>query len=399
MPGSVVVSRDGARVFVTGSAGTIAYNARTGARPWAVATDVFAGSLSDLAPTAAAGPDGTTLFVAGSAGEPSDYTTFAYSSATGKQLWVKRYNGPANGSDVPHAVAVSPDGATVYVHGVSKRSTEWDITTVAYDASSGAQRWVARYPGPGSTEPDDVAATLPAPQSLAVSPDSATVFVTGSSRGYLTGLDYATVAYNAKSGATLWARRYNYRQGGDIAFAVTVNPRGDTVFVTGGSQGAAYYLDFATVAYSAATGTQRWASRYDGPAKLSDTGGRIVVTPSGDKLVINGISETTRDAVDLTTIGYRTATGEQLWVQRHEATTGLTAGVGLSSDGTRVYVAGAGRDRREYATLAYATASGEQLWITRYLYGQARALAVSPQGAVFVTGSMNDGYTTVAYRG
>lgn len=57
---------------------------------------------------------------------------------------------------------------------------------MAYDTSTGARRWIAIYDGPAHLE--DRA------QSLAVSPDGTTVFVTGASTGS-TGDSYATVAY------------------------------------------------------------------------------------------------------------------------------------------------------------------------------------------------------------
>src|SRR5439155_17480277 len=113
------------------------------------------------------------------------------------QLWVARYNGPANGGDDAYAVAVSPDGSRVFVTGASESSTHLDYATVAYNASTGHKLWVARYNGPARGQ--DVAF------ALAVSPDGSKVFATGESdSGRVTGFDYATVAYDASTGAKLW---------------------------------------------------------------------------------------------------------------------------------------------------------------------------------------------------
>jgi len=40
---------------------------------------------------------------------------------SGIQLWAKRYNGPGNGTDIAHSVAVSPSGATVSITGKASR--------------------------------------------------------------------------------------------------------------------------------------------------------------------------------------------------------------------------------------------------------------------------------------
>ena len=110
-----------------------------------------------------------------------DYATVAYNTATGAQLWVKRYNGAANGSRGANSVAASPDGKTVYVTGSSYAgsTTDYDYATVAYSAATGAQLWVKRYSGPGSG--DDQA------YSVAASPDGTTVFVTGYRTGTTVG--------------------------------------------------------------------------------------------------------------------------------------------------------------------------------------------------------------------
>jgi DNA-binding beta-propeller fold protein YncE len=95
--------------------------------------------------------------------------------------------------------------------------------------------WVSRY-NSFTNGTDDA-------QSMVVSPSGDTVFVTGWSDGVDTGYDYATVAYNATTGAQLWVSRYNgpaYGGGvdaSDSAFSVAVSPGGNTVFVTGQKHG------------------------------------------------------------------------------------------------------------------------------------------------------------------
>ena len=74
--------------------------------------------------------------------------------------------------------------------------------------------------------------------------------VTGASLGSMGDADYATVAYDAYSGAQRWVRRYNGPgKADDYAYALAVSPRGSAVFVTGESTGSTGSLDYATVAY------------------------------------------------------------------------------------------------------------------------------------------------------
>jgi hypothetical protein len=73
------------------------------------------------------------------------------------------------------------------------------------------------------------------------------VFVTGASDSAKRGPDFATVGFNAATGARLWVRRYNGPFNADSA-ANSVAASGQAVFVTGPSAGIGTSFDYATVA-------------------------------------------------------------------------------------------------------------------------------------------------------
>ena len=423
---SMAVSPGGSRVFVTGGSdggpatgddyATAAYSAAAGGQLWASRYS-GAGDHADIAHSVAVSPGGSRVFVTGEShgrGTGEDYATLAYSAATGRQLWVSRYNGPANKFDAASAVAVSPAGTRVYVTGTSPgRGTNRDLATAAYSAATGRQLWVNRYTSPFTSPGLDFAAAA----AVAVSPAGTTVFVTAESSAGSSGRIYVTVAYSAATGRRLWVSRYHgpRRTPNEAPASLAVSPGGTRVFVTGYSLGRLSSGDYATVAYSAATGKQLWVSRYNGPANRYDAASSVAVSPRGGRVYVTGTSRRLTLRTADATIAYSAATGKQLWVSRYngpaDGSSGASA-VAVSPAGTTVYVTGgtAGPTGADYATVAYSAAAGTQLWASRYNGPDnepdgACCLAVSPDGTTVLVTGQSDGlttsadYATVAYRG
>jgi len=166
------------------------------------------------------------------------------------------------------------------------------LDTVAYDAATGAKLWETAGPGGQAF-------------SVAASPDGTAVFITGFAEARAN--KYVTVAYDAATGKRLWGSRYIAPSGfGGIANAVAVSPDGHRVYVTGGSGGATSESDYATVAYDAATGAQLWARRYNGPANGPDTATALAVSPTGRTVFVTGYSTGATSGYDWATIAYRT---------------------------------------------------------------------------------------------
>ena len=418
---AVVTSLGGRMVFVTGSSAgnaalhgssddydlaTVAYAGATGRRRWAAR---YRGPLGGgtMAAASAISPDGSTVYVTGqdfqAGGGPSAYVTVAYDAATGTRRWAQTFQTATPSGDSPDratAIAVSPDGSTVYVTGddVTSSAGGYSYGTVAYDAATGAQLWTATYAGASAS-------------GIAVSPDGSTVYVTGSAQvsSPAGSFDFATVAYRAATGAQLWARLYHGLPGSSstLATAIAVSPHGSSVFVTGGTSSASR-LGYATVSYDGATGRTRWAQTYEpaGSAGVT-TATAVVLNPAGTSVIVTGKDSSPSARGAYVTVAYRAASGARLWSRRDASRGFLTfPAAAISPDGATAYLAYSDNDT-SYAIEALNAATGAERWRRVYgglAQGVPDSIAVSRPGPlVFVTGSSlygsGDQYGTVAYRG
>jgi hypothetical protein len=222
----------------------------------------------------------------------------AYRLSNGAQLWVKRYNGPGNGDDTGLSVAASPVGGSVFVTGKSKGAMSGDdYVTISYSAAAGATQWVTRYNGTGNG--------IDQAHALTVNLLGTTVYVTGHSAGATSGADCTTIAYNAASGAQRWVKRYNGAANGDDAgYAVVVSPDGKVIYVTGTSWGGGTDFDYVTIAYNAVTGARIWLRFYNGPDNAADGAVAAAVSPKGGRVFVTGHSQGRGTGPDYATIGY-----------------------------------------------------------------------------------------------
>jgi DNA-binding beta-propeller fold protein YncE len=377
-PPGTAAAATATQVASVDSAGTLPGATASGTRLWIAHYNGPPGTGNEVA-SMAVSPDGTRVFVTGSsarAGAPGEFATVGYKTATGARLWSRRYHGPGSSPAGAASVAISPDGRTVFVTGTTgTEGINEDWATIAYQAATGARLWTARYDGPGKSSND--AASL-----VAASRDGKTVFVTGSSLdpSRPRGAGYTTIAYRAGTGARLWIAQYHR---GTHPVAMAVRPGGGTVIVTGTNGN-----DYATVAYRAGTGARLWARHHGGPTGFRVYGGAtaLAFSPDGRTVFVTGDSHnpgTPDSGITYATIAYQVADGTQRWAVTDNplASSGGAAAVAVSPDGRTVLVTGK-------ATVAYRAATGAQLWASPSLGGgYASALAVSRDGRkVFVTG-------------
>lgn len=330
-----------------------------------------------------------TALTGAAAAVPASATT-----AGGTRIWLARYHAPGQTSPEDAGLAVSPDGSTVFVTGTVQYPTNQSfVATNAYNASTGAQVWSARYYGASHRA-----------GATAIAADGSTVFVTSAidAGGLGTG-GYAVVAYDASTGARLWASTYKGPAGSyNTPTAMALSRNGSEVVVTGmsefvpsGTNSADYRV--ATVAYGTSTGAFLWAKRdilYGAPGgsqdvAISPDGSQVIVASSGENLAESGSAHTTE--------AYSAATGSRLWTAPNHGPGGSSIYLAVSPDGSQVFVtttevSPAGFPG--YLTMAYAAATGTTQWKQTYAVAREASfpvsIAVSPDGsAVFVTGVLN----------
>ncbi len=246
------------------------------------------------------------VYVTGSsagAGSGLDYATIKYNSS-GALSWLARYNGPGNGDDISVALAIDPWG-NVYVTGSSLGfGSSFDYATIRYNCS-GVTQWIARYNGPSNSTDKATALALDG---------FGNVHVTGSSLGWGTVLDYATIKYKSTNGAVVWESRYNgTANGDDIANAITLD-NSCNAYVTGTSLGWGGLTDFATIKYNA-TGVPQWERRFNGTGNAADSGVGIAVKSMSGNVYVTGTSVGAGTAEDIATVKYN-ANGDTSWITR-----------------------------------------------------------------------------------
>jgi outer membrane protein assembly factor BamB len=399
---ATAVSPDGSTVYVAGTAvgtsnegygETVAYNATTGAQIWKATLEpgqLFDDGLSSIAVS----PDGAAVFVTGFSGKVGAQgllqVIIAYNASTGALLW--QVSGPVvNGARSP--IAVSPDSSAVYVTSSAAGANQ----TAAYNATTGALIWSDPAGGDAS----------------ALSADGSALFIAGQA-GNGTGAAF-TEALSTSTGSQLWQASY----GTSANFtAAALSPDGSTLFVAGISQHGSGRV-YATAAYSTSAGTQTWVVTASS-GNIASTVAGLAETSAGSAVIISESVARLNNNVVVShwkTIALNPSTGATLWTASYADFNGAPYGgttataLVLSPDGSAAYVTGFAEDssgNTYWVTSAYKTASGKRFWTARFngrTDNNCYAMAVNPSGTqVFVTGNstytgtgQNDVMTTDSY--
>lgn len=173
-----------------------------------------------------------------------DMVTLKYNSA-GTLQWAQKYNGLANYSDIGKCIGIDGSG-NVYIGGAATASgTVLDLCLIKYN-SAGTQQWVRYINGTGNGIDYINDLILDA---------SGNIFVTGQATGLGTGYNYITMRYNP-AGTLIWTQNYiGPGNASDIANSIALGMNG-VVYITGTSEGSGTGLDFATIKYGQTVGIQ-----------------------------------------------------------------------------------------------------------------------------------------------
>jgi len=287
------------------------------------------GNNWDEANSIVMGSDGN-LYAAGrsvGSGTSDDFTVVSLTDS-GVERWVYRYDAPTNGGDEANSIVMGSDG-NLYAAGYSWGSGTFADFTVTSLTSSGTERWVYRYDGPGSNW--DWA------NSIVMGSDG-NIYAAAASAGSGTGTDFTVVSLT-DSGLGRWVYRYNGPGNSrDWANSIIMGSDGN-LYAAGMSGGSGTFFDFTVVSLTD-SGVERWVYRYNGPGNYDDWANSIVMGSDGN-IYAAGMSWGSGTFADFTVTSL-TPSGTERWVYRYNGPTDTTDeaySIAMGSDGN-IYAAG-----------------------------------------------------------
>lgn len=341
--------------------------------------EVAAESPADVA----VAPDGSAVYSAmrttvGTGFDAKSRWAVLAHDAGGAQRWLTRWGSPDHHS-FPTSIAASRDGRLVFVSGTWRTdqiAADGHLTTIAFDAATGDVVWKASYDGPGNGTDNA--------REIVVSPDGRTLYIAGISAGRGNAdLDYAAIAYDARSGEELWVTRWDGIGAGnmDSPFAIDVSSRGDMLYLTGWSYGEdEFNNDYGTIAVDTTgddAGRIVWSARYDGVGvHAPDQAEALTVSPDDGVVFVTGMSDDVAGGppfevnYGFATVAYDARTGEQLWESRKQwpgSNFDSPTGITIDPEASRLVVTGqTGSGQLDFGTVAYDPRTGQEVWSDRY---------------------------------
>jgi hypothetical protein len=225
------------------------------------------GNWSDWGRSVIYGLDGNIYAVGESNVNSFDFAVIGLSNS-GIERWVYTYNGPGNDLDEARSIIYGQDG-NLYIAGfisIGSSTSEQDFIVINLD-TSGTERWIYQYNGPGSAQ--DRALSI-------IYGTDGNLYAAGYSGGNGT-LDDFTVVSLTTLGTERWVYRYNgpgnhYDQAYSIVYG-----RDGNLYAAGRSTdiGTNNTQDFTVISLDT-LGIERWVYRYNGPGNWLDAANSIV---------------------------------------------------------------------------------------------------------------------------
>jgi uncharacterized delta-60 repeat protein len=312
----------------------------SGAPVW---TQTFDGSNGALDTWYAVTTDPTgNVVVAGArlVGQTTDAVVAKYDS-TGKQLWIKTYDGGVNGDDAANGVATDAQGNVIvagFVTAAGIATQNKNIWVRKYDPS-GNVLWTKSFYYYDSTDsPADDQDEL----AYGVATNAAGDVFVASAVTYdatVNDLDISILKLSGTTGSAIWDDLYDNGDD-DEGYAITVDKNG-RIIATGITTTTTGGADMWIRKYNdgAAAPTVVWTKTYDDAAHQNDFAFGVATDASGNVVVVG--AEAVNSQLDASIRKYDT-NGNILWTQRRAGPAGgtdIASGVACDAAGN-IYVGG-----------------------------------------------------------
>jgi uncharacterized delta-60 repeat protein len=210
---------------------------------------------------------------------------------------------------------------------------------------------------------------------------------------YISTEDIYLVKYDS-TGTQQWASAYDGTGNGPDYMEGIATDNSGHIYVCGSSLASSGSHDFVLVKYNG-SGAQEWAVQYDGSGNSYDAATSVVPDNSGN-VYVTGYTTNTNGYADYTTVKYNSS-GVLQWAVNHDGSDNLNDGafaVVIDNLGN-VIVSGVSEtnsDGYDMLTIKY-DANGNEQWVRQFSSGLAkddmfRALATNVNGDIIITGNI-----------
>jgi hypothetical protein len=335
----------------------------------------------DCRVNASAGDAQGNLYLVGSIdnGNDEDYFVAKVDGATDSLLWTSVYNGPDNNIDQATGCSLDSMG-NLYVTGFSHNGTDFDVLTIKYSTATGAQGWVKRYNTGLKT--NEYASSCAADRF-------GNLIVTGTCNEdtlyescYHEDYHILALKYDGASGDTIWSKHLN-----NLPDSLTeandccVDDSGNA-YLTGYSASNAWTFLALTLRLNTTDGAVEWINRFNQTGKDVAT---CCAIRAGD-LYVAGFDNNYCFAMKLNaangdTVWVKNITANSMM----PSDCGLGSDGRLFVAATRAYYYG-----YEYEIIKYDTDTGDTLWARTYSHHNPNillSLVMDKPGVVTVLSS------------